>query len=194
MPSILYTRSTYVKTACPGLGTVPPGSACRFRGRRGPVRQPRLLQGRAVLHVRPVRDRREGLDRLGRHVHRRRSGQRLRHAGDDTSSPARSRSIPGERLGRSAEALSDGLPRTKQFRIDHLSTGRLLYVLLDGRRPPTPWSSGTSSPGGPTRSPSRRLPLQGPRAHPSASRSRVTEKDGTTRSFTAGDPASSAAA
>ncbi len=35
-------------------------------------------------------------------------------------------------LGALLNALAVGLPRTKQLHIDHLSTGRLLYVLLDG--------------------------------------------------------------
>ena len=42
----------------------------------------------------------------------------------------------GNGLGALLNALSEGLPRTNQFRIDHLATGRLLYVLLDGAQAP----------------------------------------------------------
>ena len=39
-------------------------------------------------------------------------------------------------LGALLNALATGLPRTQQLRIDHLVTGRLLYVLLDGAQAP----------------------------------------------------------
>ncbi len=39
-------------------------------------------------------------------------------------------------LGALLNALAVGLPRTKQLKIDHLATGRLLYVLLDGAQAP----------------------------------------------------------
>jgi predicted secreted protein len=35
-------------------------------------------------------------------------------------------------LGALLDVLADSLPQKKQFRVDHLSTGRLLYVLIDG--------------------------------------------------------------
>jgi predicted secreted protein len=38
-------------------------------------------------------------------------------------------------LGALLKAVAESLPQTKKLGIDHLSTGRLLYVLLDGAQP-----------------------------------------------------------
>lgn len=35
-------------------------------------------------------------------------------------------------LGALLKVLADALPQTKKFRVDHLLTGRLLYILMDG--------------------------------------------------------------
>jgi predicted secreted protein len=89
-------------------------------------------------------------------------------------------------LGALLNALSDGLPRTKQLHIDHLTTGRLLYVLLDGAQAADTlefrdFQSGRSY----------KINLTQTAAAGGASFSisiSITEKDGTTHSVTAGDP------
>jgi len=89
-------------------------------------------------------------------------------------------------LGALLNALSDGLPRTKQLHIDHLATGRLLYVLLDGAQAADTlefrdFQSGKSY----------KIALTQTAASGGASFSisiAITEKDGTTRSLAAGDP------
>jgi len=90
-------------------------------------------------------------------------------------------------LGALLNALAVGLSRTKQLHIDHLTTGRLLYVLLDGAQAPDTLEF---------------RDFQGARAYkvalaqaPSADGGgasysiavTVTDKDGKARAFTAGD-------
>jgi predicted secreted protein len=90
-------------------------------------------------------------------------------------------------LGALLNAVSDGLPRTKQFRIDHLATGRLLYILLDGAPAADAlefrdFQSGRSY----------KIAMAQAAAGGGASFNisvDVTEKDGKARSFKAGDPA-----
>jgi predicted secreted protein len=89
-------------------------------------------------------------------------------------------------LGALLNALSDGLSRTKQLRIDHLATGRLLYVLLDGAQAADTlefrdFQSGRSYKIGLTQT----AATNGASFGISIA---ITEKDGTTRSVTAGDP------
>lgn len=89
-------------------------------------------------------------------------------------------------LGALLNALAVGLPRTKQLRIDHLSTGRLLYVLLDGAQAPDTLEFRDFQTGR-----SYKVALaQTPSANGGTSFSiavTVTEKDGKARAFTAGD-------
>jgi predicted secreted protein len=89
-------------------------------------------------------------------------------------------------LGALLNALSDGLTRTKQLHIDHLATGRLLYVLLDGAQAADSlefrdFQSGRSYKIALTQSTGT-----GGAAYSIAIS--FTEKDGTLKSFTAGDP------
>jgi len=90
-------------------------------------------------------------------------------------------------LGALLNALAVGLPRTKQLRIDHLSTGRLLYVLLDGAQAADTLEFRDFQTGR-----SYKVALaQTPSADGGASYSiavTVTDKDGKARAFTAGDP------
>ena len=89
-------------------------------------------------------------------------------------------------LGAMLNALSDGSPRTKQLHIDHLSTGRLLYVLLDGAQAADTlefrdFQSGRSY----------KVDLAQSAAADGAAFAisiTVTEKDGAARSLKAGDP------
>lgn len=89
-------------------------------------------------------------------------------------------------LGALLNALDSGLPRTRQLRIDHLATGRLLYVLLDGAKAPDTLEFRDFQTGR-----SYRVALaQAPTADGGASFSiavTVTDKDGKARAFTAGD-------
>lgn len=90
-------------------------------------------------------------------------------------------------LGALLNALAAGFPRTKQLRIDHLSTGRLLYVLLDGAQAPDTLEFRDFQTGR-----SYKVALaQTPSTNGGASFGiavTVTEKDGKARAFTAGDP------
>ncbi len=89
-------------------------------------------------------------------------------------------------LGALLNALTVSLPRTKALRIDHLATGRLLYVLMDGVEAADnlefrDFQSGRSY----------KVALTQTATPTGASFSiaaTVTEKDGTSRSFTAGSP------
>jgi len=89
-------------------------------------------------------------------------------------------------MGALFNALSDSLPRTKQLHVDHLATGRLLYILLDGLQAADAlefrdFQSGRSFKVGLTQAASA--------AGASFSISiAVTEKDGTTHTLAAGDP------
>jgi len=89
-------------------------------------------------------------------------------------------------LGALLNALAAGFPRTKQLRIDHLSTGRLLYVLLDGAQAADTLEFRDFQTGR-----SYKVALaQMPSANGGASYSiavTVTDKDGKARAFTAGD-------
>ncbi len=90
-------------------------------------------------------------------------------------------------LGALLNALSAGFPRTKQLHIDHLSTGRLLYVLLDGAQAPDTLEFRDFQTGR-----SYKVALaQAPSANGGASYGiavTVTDKDGKARAFAAGDP------
>jgi predicted secreted protein len=90
-------------------------------------------------------------------------------------------------LGALLNALAVGLPRTRQLHIDHLATGRLLYVLLDGAQAPDTLEFRDFQTGR-----SYKVALaQAPSADGGASFSlavTVTDKDGKARAFTAGDP------
>jgi predicted secreted protein len=90
-------------------------------------------------------------------------------------------------LGALLNALAAGFPRTKQLRIDHLSTGRLLYVLLDGTQAPDTLEFRDFQSGH-----SYKVALaQTPSANGGASFGiavTVTDKDGKARAFTVGDP------
>ncbi|HET6452275.1 MAG TPA: DUF2259 domain-containing protein [Spirochaetia bacterium] len=90
-------------------------------------------------------------------------------------------------LGALLNALADGLPRTKQLHIDHLSTGRLLYVLLDGAEAADnlefrDFQTGRSY---------KVVLTQNTATDAGAAFGigvTVTDKDGTSHSFTAGNP------
>ncbi len=89
-------------------------------------------------------------------------------------------------LGALLNALAVSLPRTKQLRIDHLSTGRLLYILLDGAQAADSlefrdFQTGRSYKVALTQS-------AGDGAASFSIAATVTDKDGTSRSFTAGNP------
>jgi predicted secreted protein len=89
-------------------------------------------------------------------------------------------------LGALLNALSDGLPRTKQLRIDHLATGRLLYILLDGAQAADTLEFRDFQTGR-----SYKIGLAQTATATGASYSismDVTEKDGSSHSYTAGDP------
>ena len=86
-------------------------------------------------------------------------------------------------LGALLIALADALPQTRQYRIDHLLTGRMLYILVDGapanevlefRDFQTAHSYSVSL-----------LKGAGSSFHITAS---VTDKTGAARAITAGDP------
>ena len=90
-------------------------------------------------------------------------------------------------LGALLNALADSLPRTRELHIDHLSTGRLLYVLLDGAEAADNLEFRDFQTGR-----SYQVALtQSAGADAGAAYSigvTVTEKDGTSHSFTAGNP------
>ncbi len=91
-------------------------------------------------------------------------------------------------LGALLNALSAGYARTKQLRIDHLVSGRLLYVLLDGAQAPDTlefrdFQSGRSYKVSLAQTPS----ADGGGASFGIAVT-VTDKDGKARAFTAGDP------
>jgi predicted secreted protein len=90
-------------------------------------------------------------------------------------------------LGALLNALAVSLPRTKQLHIDYLSTGRLLYVLLDGAEAADNLEFRDFQTGR-----SYKVVLnQTAATDGGASFSiavTVTEKDGTSHSFTAGNP------
>ena len=89
-------------------------------------------------------------------------------------------------LGAMLIALSDSSPRTKQLHIDHLATGRLLYVLLDGAQ-----AAETLEFRDFQSARSYKVDLTQSAAPGGASFGisiAVTEKDGSTRSLKAGDP------
>jgi predicted secreted protein len=90
-------------------------------------------------------------------------------------------------LGALLNALAVGLPRTRELRIDHLVTGRLLYVLLDGAQAPDSlefrdFQTGRSYKVALAQAPS----ADGGGASYSIAVT-VTDKDGKGRAFTAGD-------
>ncbi|MGO9310128.1 MAG: DUF2259 domain-containing protein [Spirochaetia bacterium] len=89
-------------------------------------------------------------------------------------------------LGALLNALSDALPRTKKLGIDHLSTGRLLYILLDGASPAEALEFRDFQTGR-----SYKVALTQTAAAAGASYSlsiSITEKDGTVHSLSAGNP------
>src|SRR5271157_3141424 len=89
-------------------------------------------------------------------------------------------------LGALLNTLSDGLPRTKKLGIDHLSTGRLLYILLDGASPAETLEFRDFQTGR-----SYKITLTQTAAATGASYGlsiAITEKDGTSHSLSAGNP------
>ena len=89
-------------------------------------------------------------------------------------------------LGALLNTLSDALPRTKKLGIDHLSTGRLLYVLLDGAQPAETLEFRDFQAGR-----SYKIELTQTAAATGASyvlSIAITEKDGAVRSLSAGNP------
>jgi predicted secreted protein len=91
-------------------------------------------------------------------------------------------------LGALIDAVETGLPQTQKLKIDHLLTGRLLYILVDGADAPDAiefrdFQSGKSY----------KLTLTQVATPKDASSSfsiavTVTDKDGKTSTFTVGDP------
>lgn len=90
-------------------------------------------------------------------------------------------------LGALLIALSQGFPRTSQLRIDHLSTGRLLYVLLDGATAADTLEFRDFQSGRSYKVVLTQLPSTSAAGGSFNISVGVTEKDGTTRSLTAGD-------
>ena len=87
-------------------------------------------------------------------------------------------------LGALLTVLGDALPQTRQYGIDHMLPGRLLYILVDGVPAEELLEFRDFQTG---RSYAVRLIRSGTTSfHISAS---VTEKNGTVREITAGDPA-----
>jgi predicted secreted protein len=89
-------------------------------------------------------------------------------------------------LGALLNALEASLPRVRQLHIDHLATGRLLYVLLDGAQAPDNLEFRDFQTGR-----SYAVSLSQAVSDGGASYSiacTITEKDGARHSFTAGSP------
>jgi predicted secreted protein len=86
-------------------------------------------------------------------------------------------------LGALLTALADALPQTRQYRIDHLLTGRMLYILMDGA-PANEVLEFRDFQTGHSYSVSL-LKGSGSSFHITAS---VTDKTGAARAITAGDP------
>ena len=91
-------------------------------------------------------------------------------------------------LGALLIALSDGLSRTNQLRIDHLSTGRLLYVLLDGAQAADALEFRDFQSGRSYKIVMTQTAGTGEAAASFVISIAVTEKDGSSRLFNAGDP------
>jgi predicted secreted protein len=93
-------------------------------------------------------------------------------------------------LGALLNTLADGIAQQKQYHIDHLNSGRLLYVLVDGAEAPDTlefrdFQSGKSYKVALTQS----IATVDSKVSSSFSISvTITEKDGKSRSFAAGDP------
>jgi predicted secreted protein len=86
-------------------------------------------------------------------------------------------------LGALLTVLGDALPQTRQYRVDHMLSGRLLYILVDGVVPTEVLEFRDFQTG---RSYAVTLVRSGSTSfHISA---KVTEKNGTVREITAGDP------
>ncbi len=93
-------------------------------------------------------------------------------------------------LGALLVVLADGITEKRQYRIDHLNTGRLLYVLVDGAPPPDTiefrdFQSGRSYKVSLTQS--SLTSVTGVRSSYSISVT-ITDKDGRTRTLSAGNP------
>jgi predicted secreted protein len=91
-------------------------------------------------------------------------------------------------LGALLIALSDGLSRTNQLRIDHLSTGRLLYVLLDGAQAADALEFRDFQSGRSYKIVMTQTAGAGGAGASFVISIAVTEKDGSSRLFNAGDP------
>jgi predicted secreted protein len=93
-------------------------------------------------------------------------------------------------LGALFNILADGIAETRQYRIDHLNTGRLVYILIDGVQPPDTiefrdFQLGRSYKVALTQSSSTR----GTDVNSSYGIAvTITEKDGKARALNAGDP------
>lgn len=93
-------------------------------------------------------------------------------------------------LGALFNVLADGLGETRQYRIDHLNTGRLVYILIDGATPPDTiefrdFQSGRSYKVTIAQSASTRGTDVSSAYGITVS---ITEKDGKVRTLNAGDP------
>jgi predicted secreted protein len=86
-------------------------------------------------------------------------------------------------LGALLTVLGDALPQTRQYRIDHLLSGRMLYILVDGVPPNEVLEFRDFQAG---RAYSVTLLRSGSTSFHIAAK--VTEKNGTVRELTAGDP------
>jgi predicted secreted protein len=86
-------------------------------------------------------------------------------------------------LGALLTVLGDALPQTRQYRIDHLLSGRMLYILVDGVPPNEVLEFRDFQTG---RAYSVTLLRSGSTSFHIAAK--VTEKNGTVRELTAGDP------
>jgi predicted secreted protein len=91
-------------------------------------------------------------------------------------------------LGALLNALSTGSARTKQLRIDHLVTGRLLYVLLDGAQAPDTLEFRDFQAGRAYKVSLAQTPSAVGGGASFGIAVTVTEKDGKARAFTVGDP------
>jgi len=90
-------------------------------------------------------------------------------------------------LGALLNALATGLPRTQALRIDHLVTGRLLYVLLDGAQAPDTLEFRDFQTGRSYKVALGQAPSADGGGASFSIAVTVTEKDGKARALTAGD-------
>jgi len=129
-------------------------------------------------------------DALGGNVYRRCAGKQLRAPGMHKAMGSHPVDPGASGLGALLDVLADSLPQKKQFKLDHLSTGRQLYVLVDGAQPADTlefrdFQTGKSYKLALTQS----VSTKGTETVSSFSIAvTVTDKDGRTHTFTAGSP------